>query len=224
MINKKYYILLVLTTLLSINSLAKKKKTTKVLISTEYGDIKIVLHNETPLHRDNFIKLVKEKYYDGTLFHRIIENFMIQGGDPESKDAKSGVILGNGGPGYTIPAEFDSNYVHIKGALAAARMGDHYNPKKESSGSQFYIVQGKKYTKNELDRLTRSRNKNITYTETQYEAYEKIGGTPQLDMDYTVFGNVIEGFDVIDKIASVTTGNRNRPKKDVPMTIKIVRR
>ena len=229
MIKKIIYILLVVIIGFNTNcSAQKKKKQTKVLISTEYGDIKIVLYNETPKHRDNFIKLVKEGFYDGTLFHRVMNTFMIQGGDPESKDAKEGVILGNGGPGYTIPAEFDTNFIHKKGVLAAARQPDNVNPNKESSGSQFYIMQGVKQTKEEVDKITESRNKRrdtpITYTEEQYKIYEEVGGKPHLDMDYTIFGEVIEGFEVIDKIAAVEVDRRNRPKKDIIMTIKIVKK
>lgn len=228
MIKKIIYIFLILITALNTDCLAqkaqKKKKQTKVLISTEYGNIKIVLYNETPQHRDNFIKLIKEKFYDDLLFHRVMNNFMIQGGDPESKDAKEGVMLGNGGPGYTIPAEFDTNLTHKKGVLAAARQPDNVNPNKESSGSQFYIVQGKKFTKAEIDQMNKRKGNPINYTEEQYRVYEEIGGTPHLDMEYTVFGEVIEGLEVIDLIAAVQTDRRNRPKKDVKMTMKIVKK
>ena len=158
MIKKIIPLILTLLALWSCNSAAQSnKKQTTVLLSTSYGDIKMVLYNETPKHRDNFIKLVKEGFYDSTLFHRVIQNFMIQGGDPESKNAKPGQMLGNGGPGYTVPAEFNPKFIHKKGALAAARQGDGVNPKKESSGSQFYIVQGKKATKPELERPNKSR-------------------------------------------------------------------
>jgi len=225
MTNKKLSIVLILMTFLSINTLAQKsKKLTKVLISTEYGDIKLQLYNETPQHRDNFIKLVKEGFYDSTLFHRVIAGFMIQGGDPDSKNAKKGTMLGNGGPGYTVPAEFNSQFIHKKGALAAARMGDGVNPEKASSGSQFYIAQGKKYSKAELDKFLKKRGKTITYTEEQYSLYETVGGVPHLDMEYTIFGEVIEGLDVIDKIAGVEKGRGDRPKEDVKMTIKLVRK
>jgi cyclophilin family peptidyl-prolyl cis-trans isomerase len=206
----------------------KGKKQAKVLISTSYGDIKIALYNETPKHRDNFIKLVKEQFYDSTLFHRVINTFMIQGGDPESKNAKAGIALGNGGPGYTVPAEFNSTLIHKKGALAAARMGDNVNPNKESSGSQFYIVQGKTMPKADLEKIIQGKNMRrtepIVYTDEQYKIYEEIGGTPFLDMDYTVFGEVIEGLDVIDKIAAVEKDRRDRPKEDIKMTIKIVKK
>lgn len=224
--NKILLITLAFMTLFSINGLAQKKnkykKNAKVLISTNYGDIKIILYNETPKHRDNFIKLVKEGFYDSLLFHRVMQNFMIQGGDPESKNAAPKVMLGNGGPGYTIPAKFDTNFIHKKGALAAARQPDQVNPDKESSGSQFYIVQGKTYTKEELDK-TNKRNK-INYTEEQYKTYETIGGTPFLDGSYTVYGEVIEGLDVIDKIAAIAVDKANRPIEDVQMTMKIVKR
>jgi len=159
-------------------------KDTLILLETTLGNIKLKLYDETPLHRDNFVKLVTEGYYDGLLFHRVINNFMIQGGDPDSKNAKPGQTLGNGGPGYTIPAEILPQFTHKKGALAAARMGDQVNPKKESSGSQFYIVHSE-------------------------------SGTQHLNGAYTVYGETIEGFDVIDKIATVQTGANNRPVEDV---------
>lgn len=187
-------------------------KRTKVLIHTDLGDMKVVLYNETPKHRDNFIKLVKQGSYNGSTFHRIIKQFMIQGG---------GLANGKQDPGYTVPAEFVSKFYHKKGALAAARQGDNVNPKKESSGSQFYIVQGKKYTDAELDQFTAQSGKKLTPDERK--AYKTIGGTPHLDRDYTVFGEVIEGLDVIDKIAAVQTGPGDKPLKDLKMTMKIVK-
>jgi cyclophilin family peptidyl-prolyl cis-trans isomerase len=187
-----------------------------VLISTSYGDMKIKLYNETPKHRDNFVKLVKQGYFDGTLFHRVIKGFMIQGGDPDSREAKPGQALGMGGPNYTIPAEFNHKYFHKKGALAAARQGDQTNPKKESSGSQFYIVQGKKYTQSEIVA------QGAEMTPEQRKAYTTIGGTPFLDNNYTVFGEVIEGLDVIDKIAAVKTAPGDRPVEDVKVTAKMI--
>ena len=206
----------------SINGFSQKsKKQTKVSISTSYGDMTLVLYNETPKHRDNFIKLVKSSFYDGTLFHRVIAGFMIQGGDPDSKTAEKEQMLGNGGPGYTVPAEFNKQFVHKKGALSAARMGDGVNPQKSSSGSQFYIVQGKKYDRKNLESMGKRSGAN--YTEDQIKGYEIEGGTPQLDMNYTVFGEVIQGFDVIDKIAAVAKGRADRPKEDVKMTMKIVK-
>lgn len=197
-----------------------KEMTTMVLISTNYGDMKAILYNETPLHRDNFIKLVKEGYYDGTLFHRVIDGFMIQGGDPNSKTAKPNQMLGQGGPGYTVPAEFKQELIHKKGALAAARMGDNVNPQKASSGSQFYIAQGKRYTSEELNMLQARMGKQ--FNQTQKDAYVNEGGVPFLDYEYTVFGQVIEGLEVIDKIAKVQKDRNDRPVEDVKMTISIV--
>lgn len=197
-----------------------KEMTTMVLISTNYGDMKAILYNETPLHRDNFIKLVKEGYYDGTLFHRVIDGFMIQGGDPDSKTAKPNQMLGQGGPGYTVPAEFKQELIHKKGALAAARMGDQVNPQKASSGSQFYIAQGKRYTSDELNMLQARMGKK--FNQIQKDAYVNEGGVPFLDYEYTVFGQVIEGLEVIDKIAKVEKDRYDRPVEDVKMTISIV--
>jgi cyclophilin family peptidyl-prolyl cis-trans isomerase len=188
-----------------------------VKLITDSGTMVIMLYNRTPLHRDNFIKLVKQHYYDSLLFHRVIHHFMIQGGDPDSKNAKPGEMLGNGGPKYTIPAEFDSTLFHKKGVLAAAREGDDVNPRKASSGSQFYIVQGKVFTDAELDQL--ATKKKITIPEYRRKFYRTIGGTPHLDMNYTVFGEVISGMEVIDKIASAKTDPNNRPLKDIRMKI-----
>lgn len=230
MTKKTFNILLLLTlTLFCSNSFAqKKKKQTKVLISTSFGDMKLVLYNETPKHRDNFIKLVKEGYYDSLLFHRVINGFMIQGGDPDSRNAKPKVMLGNGGPDYTIPAEFNPKLYHKKGVLAAARQPDSFNPNKESNGSQFYIVQGRKFDQKAIDAYEKSksikRNEEFTYTEEQEKVYMELGGYPPLDMEYTVFGEVIEGLDVIDKIAAVETDRRDRPKEDVKMSMKIVKK
>jgi cyclophilin family peptidyl-prolyl cis-trans isomerase len=195
-------------------------KYTKVLITTEFGEIKLKLYNETPLHRDNFIKLVQEKYFDSTLFHRVINQFMIQGGDPDSKNAAEGVLLGNGGPTYTIPAEFKPELFHKKGVLAAAREGDQVNPSKASSGSQFYIVQGRVFNREELNVLAQRMGK--SFTEEQIKTYSTLGGTPHLDANYTVFGEVISGLEVVDKIAAVSTDKNNRPLKNIPMTIRIV--
>jgi len=229
MIKKIFLITLMLSLFFNISCLAQKnKKQTKVLITTSYGDIKIVLYNETPKHRDNFIKLVKEGTYDSTLFHRVIKDFMIQGGDPTSIKAEAGKALGEGGMGYTLPAEFDSTLIHKKGVLSAARMGDNINPDKESSGCQFYIVQGKKFSREEVDKILNGknskRNQPISYTEEQYNIYETIGGTPHLDMDYTIFGEVIEGLEIVDKIAEVEKDRRDRPKEDIKMTMKIVKK
>ncbi|MEE0948190.1 MAG: peptidylprolyl isomerase [Bacteroidales bacterium] len=197
-----------------------KEKTTMVIISTDLGEMKAVLYNETPLHKENFIKLAKEGYFDGCLFHRVIDGFMIQGGDPDSKTAKPGQMLGQGGPGYTIPAEFKQELIHKKGALAAARMADQVNPQKASSGSQFYIAQGKSYTENELNMLSSRMGK--AFNKQQIEAYTTVGGVPFLDYEYTVFGEIVEGLEVIDKIAAVEKDRRDRPVQDIKMTIKVV--
>jgi peptidyl-prolyl cis-trans isomerase B (cyclophilin B) len=187
-----------------------KEKIHLVALKTKYGTITMRLFNETPKHRDNFLKLTREGFYNGILFHRVIKNFMIQGGDPGSKDAKPGQALGNGDVGYKIPAEFNTNLFHKKGALAAARDN---NPEKASSGCQFYIVQGKKLTDAEIDGFE-SKLK-IKFTPAQREAYRQLGGTPHLDMNYTVYGEVIDGLHVIDSIASVKTGANDRPVEDV---------
>ncbi len=190
----------------------------QVKISTSYGDMVVKLYNETPLHRDNFLKLTKEKFFDSLLFHRVIKGFMIQGGDPQSKNASPSQMLGNGDNGYTIAAEFNPKLYHKKGALAAARTE---NPEKKSSGCQFYIVQGKPASDAELD-MTQQRN-NITYTPEQRNTYKTVGGTPFLDMNYTVFGEVISGLDVLDKIAAVQTQPGDRPAQDVRMKITLIK-
>ena len=245
----------------------QRNNMSKVQIKTSLGDITVRLYDETPLHRDNFIKLAKEGYYNGTLFHRVIKNFMIQGGDPDSKGAAAGVQLGTGGPGYTVPAEFVyPQYFHKKGALAAARQSDQVNPEKKSSGSQFYIVTGEVYSAGKLTQLEKQleqrmlqsifdslvvenrdkilqlrRNRDQAgiaaiqeqlqkdtfakakemgkpkFTDAQREAYTTIGGTPFLDNDYTVFGEVEEGMYVIDAIQNVATGAGDRPSTDVVM-------
>jgi cyclophilin family peptidyl-prolyl cis-trans isomerase len=232
----------------------------KVIIITEYGDIELQLYDKTPQHRDNFIKLVKKGYYDGVVFHRVIKNFMIQGGDPDSRNAKPGAKLGSGGPGYTVPAEFVPEYIHRRGALAAARQGDNINPAKASSGSQFYIVQGKTFTDEELDQIElraarenasrmyflyvkeeenamqkagktvdpdsaqvrASRRASAYLRENPYrmneedrQTYKTVGGSPHLDGEYTVFGEVVRGMDVVDKIAELETDDADRPKTDV---------
>ena len=184
------------------------------MLQTSMGDMVVRLSDSTPLHRDNFLKLVKVHYYDGVLFHRVIKDFMIQSGDPNSKTAKPGQPLGNGGPDYTIPAEFRRSLFHKKGVIAAARDN---NPEKASSGSQFYIVQGKIFTDAGLDSLEKFRLMKKIPLE-QREVYKTIGGTPHLDQSYTVFGEVVKGIDVIDKIASVETSkgkDRDRPLTDV---------
>ncbi|HNI43662.1 MAG: peptidylprolyl isomerase [Chitinophagales bacterium] len=197
----------------------KPTKEPMVIISTSLGDIKVKLYNETPYHRDNFLKLAKEAYYDNTLFHRVIKGFMIQGGDPDSKNATPEQSLGMGGPGYTLPAEINPNLFHKKGALSAARTGDQMNPQRRSSGSQFYVVQGKTYTDEELKQM---EARGFVFSDAQKTAYKTIGGTPFLDAQYTVFGEVVEGLDVLDKIAATETKPGDRPAKDVKMTVKIV--
>ena len=196
--------------------LASCKNGNKYTISTEQGDMKITLLESTPKHTENFKKLVSEGFYNDLLFHRVIKGFMIQGGDPDSKGATALQPLGSGGPGYTIPAEIGTP--HFKGMLSAARLGGPSNPEKESSGSQFFIVQGGPVSDEELTAI--EQNKGIKYTPAQREKYLKVGGSPMLDADYTVFGEVIEGLEVIDKIANVETDPRDRPVKDVKMTIK----
>lgn len=189
-------------------------QSTKVLIETTKGNITVVLYDDTPLHRDNFVKLVESGFYEDLLFHRVIKNFMIQGGDPQSKNAAPNARLGNGDPGYTIPAEIVyPKHFHKKGALAAARTGDNVNPKRESSGSQFYIVQGQTYTDMQLDQFEKRMGK--TFTTKERDTYATIGGTPHLDNQYTVFGEVVEGLGVVDKIAAVETAPGDRPVEDV---------
>lgn len=190
---------------------------TLVKISTVYGDILIKLYDNTPLHKANFIKLAQDSFYDGTIFHRVIRSFMIQGGDPDSRNPKPGAQYGMGGPNYTVPAEFNKENIHKKGALAAARMGDQMNPQRASSGSQFYIVQGQVMTREYLQQM--SRQTGVTYTEEQIQTYCTIGGTPFLDMQYTVFGEVVEGLDVVDKIANAPTQPGDRPVTDVVMKV-----
>lgn len=243
----------------------------KVKIKTTEGDIIVRLYDKTPLHRDNFIKLVKEKYYDGTIFHRVIKDFMIQGGDPNSKNSTPGASYGTGGPGYTVPAEFVfPQYFHKRGALCAARLGDEANPARESSGSQFYIVWGKTYKEQELKQMERQlemqqeqsifnslvqehkdeimnlrRNRDraglqalqdklieLTHAQSrklgkpafspeQYDIYTTIGGTPFLDNQYTVFGEVEEGLEVVEKIQSTQTAPGDRPLTDIVITVEV---
>lgn len=193
----------------------KSKKDYLVTLKTNYGTMHMVLFDDTPLHKDNFIKLVKKKFFDSLLFHRVIDSFMIQGGDPNSKNAKPGDALGNGGDELgRIPYEFKPNHVHKRGALAAARDG---NPEKKSSACQFYIVQGKKFTDDQLS-VVASRNK-MDYTNEQRADYIGIGGSPHLDNNYTVFGEVIDNLEVIDTIAKQPRDEANRPLKDVKMAM-----
>jgi len=221
MINKISAVLL-LTFLVACSStkniVAKTYKDEKIQLTTDSGIIIIKLYDKTPLHRDNFIKLAKQHYFDSLLFHRVIKNFMIQGGDPGSKYAEQGDELGNGSPGYTISAEIDSSLFHKRGVLAAARESDDINPAKASSGSQFYIVQGRIFTDAGLDSVETYRLKRKIPL-WQREVYKTIGGAPHLDMSYTVFGEVEKGMEVVDKIANAATDNNNRPLKDIRMKI-----
>jgi cyclophilin family peptidyl-prolyl cis-trans isomerase len=185
-----------------------------VVMETTMGTLKIELYDNTFRHSDNFVKLVNEGYYNGLLFHRVINNFMIQTGDNLSKDAAPGTPLGTGGKSYTLEAEFYPEYYHKKGAVAAARQSDQINPQKRSSGSQFYIVQGQPINK-ATQQMMVQKNMHPPFTEEQSNLYATMGGTPHLDYAYTVFGQVIEGMDVIDKIAAVQTDERNRPLNDV---------
>lgn len=191
-----------------------------IQIETSMGNMLVKLYQETPQHRDNIIKLAEQGFYNDLIFHRVISGFMIQGGDPNSKGAAPGAQLGSGGPSYTIPAEFNKDLIHQKGALAAARTGDQVNPMKKSSGSQFYIVQGSLQNDNALSRI--EDQKGIKYTAEQKKIYNEVGGTPFLDNEYTVFGQVIDGLDVIDKIAATPTMRGDRPEKDVWMRIKVL--
>lgn len=247
------------------------KMATKVRIKTTEGDIVIRLYDETPKHRDNFLKLVKEGFFDGTLFHRVIKDFMIQGGDPDSKSAKPGQMLGEGGPGYDIDAEIVyPQHFHKRGALSAARLGDNVNPERKSSGSQFYIVWGRTFNDGELKQMERQmvmmheqaifdslsmqhraeimqlrRNRDQAglqalqeqlvnqtkelsktspapaFTAEQRDAYTTVGGTPHLDNQYTVFGEVIEGLDVVERIQNTATDRSDRPTTDVSMTMSV---
>ena len=172
-----------------------------------------------PKHRDNFIKLTKKGFYNGTLFHRVIQNFMIQGGDPDSKKATPGAELGNGDVGYTIPAEFRDSLFHKRGVLAAARDD---NPAKASSGCQFYIVEGKRFTDGKLDTVEQTRLKGRKIPASQRSWYKSVGGAPHLDQGYTVFGEVVTGIDMIDRIAAVKKDERDRPTQDVPMTVELL--
>ena len=214
-------IIIFLFVLFTLNVSASKPKNTFVKISTSYGEVLIKLFNETPQHRDNFIKLAKEGTLNGTLFHRVIKNFMIQGGDPTSKTAKAGSLLGDGDLGYTVPAEFVPNLYHRKGVLAAARDD---NPTKASSASQFYIVQGKKYTDAELDALENGRLAGRKIPSDQREVYKTIGGTPFLDQSYTVYGEVVKGIEMVDKIADLKTDKNNRPLEDVKMEVNLLKK
>lgn len=251
---------------------AENGKGHTVVIKTEFGDIKLKLYEKTPGHRENFIKLTRDDFYDGLLFHRVIENFMVQGGDPDSKNAENGIKLGGGTLDYTLPAEFIPEYFHKRGAVAAARRGGLTNFEKRSSASQFYIIQGDIFSHGELDTmeimksqqikndlvrdylmaiddeiqefrknddregftmrvteirdqvdsLIAARNLVFKFSDEQREIYTTTGGYPSLDGDYTVFGEVIEGMEIVDKIAAVETDENDRPIKNVKMKIEMV--
>lgn len=189
---------------------------------TSQGKITFLLYDETPLHRDNFLKLVKNHTYDGLLFHRVIKDFMVQAGDPKSRDAKPGQPLGDGTLGYTVPAEFRADLIHKRGALCAARQGDQVNPKKASSASQFYIVQGQVWDNKTLDMMEQRFGKK--FTAEQRKVYTTVGGTPHLDGDYTVFGEVVEGMEVVNKIAAVQCDRMDRPLQDVKIiSVKVLK-
>ncbi len=207
---KKLFVLIMISMFFSGMSYSQNE--TMFVIHTDYGDMKGILYDMTPGHRDNFIKLIEEGWFNGSTFHRVIQDFMIQGGGKEG---------GTVDVGYTIPAEIYPDYFHKKGALSAARTGDNVNPEKRSSGSQFYVVQGKKYTDTELSNL--ETRMGVKWTPEQKEVYKTVGGTPFLDYNYTVFGEITEGFDVIDKIAAVTIGYGDKPVKDVVMKVEIIK-
>lgn len=193
-----------------------------VKIETDSGTMIAHLYNRTPLTTANFVKLVKEHFYDGLLFHRVIKGFMIQGGDPDSRNAKPGQYLGDGGLKYTISAEFDTSLFHCKGTLAMARENDDINPKKESSSTQFYIVEGKTFSDGEMDKI--EQHFKIKIPERHRAVYKTEGGAPFLDMNYTIFGQVVSGLDVIDKIASAARDKNNRPLQDIKMKITLLKK
>ncbi len=198
----------------------------KAIIHTEFGDITVQLSDSTPQHRDNFIKIAEEGFYDNLLFHRVMKGFMVQGGDPESLGAEAGKRLGGGGPGYTLEAELRSDLVHVKGALAAARQPDHVNPEKRSSGSQFYLVHGKTWKPGELmsfESKIQAQFPEFAYTDEMKSMYSEVGGAPFLDMNYTVFGFVVDGLDVIDSITAVKVAAGNRPVEDVKFSVEVLK-
>ena len=222
---------LVITMLLcacSTTRVTNADKRKDVLLQTSMGNIIVRLSDATPLHRDNFIKLVKSKFYNGILFHRVINKFMIQAGDPDSRNAAPGKPLGEGGPGYTVPAELRPELFHKKGVIAAAREGDDVNPLKASSGSQFYLTQGRVFTSVQLDSLEIKRLKGRKIPEAHRAVYTTLGGVPHLDQNYTVFGEVVKGIEVIDSIAAVPTSkgkDKDRPLTDVKISnAKMVKR
>jgi len=192
-----------------------------IMIETPYGTMMAELSEKTPKHRDNFTKLAEEGFYNDLLFHRVIKGFMIQGGDPNSRNSPAGAPLGTGGPGYLVDAEFDPSLAHTRGALATARVGGPSNPDKKSSGSQFYIVHGKPVNSRQLQQ--HEQRHGVPYADHIVKDYEKNGGAPFLDQDYTVFGKIVKGFDVIDKIAEVRTNRSDRPDEDVWMKIRVIK-
>jgi cyclophilin family peptidyl-prolyl cis-trans isomerase len=203
--------------LLALLSSCAQSNKTYVIIETPYGNMKAELFDDTPIHRDNFVKLVQEGFYDELLFHRVIPNFMIQGGDPDSREAQPGQMLGMGGPGYTLEAEIGKP--HLKGALAAARTGGAANPEKRSSGSQFYIVEGGPVPEAMLNQVEQMRG--VQYTPEQRKAYLENGGYPPLDGDYTVFGQIVEGLEVINKISTAPRAPSDRPLEDIRMKVRL---
>jgi cyclophilin family peptidyl-prolyl cis-trans isomerase len=213
-------LLLLFVAAFTIAGCTPKDQRTHFVLETDMGDIELVLYDETPLHRDNYIKLINENYFDGVLFHRVIKDFMIQSGDPNSKTAASGQMLGEGGPDYTIPAEFHIPTIfHKRGVLAAAREGNDVNPQMASAGSQFYIVWGKTFDEDGLDaqqkKIDERTGGTVKLTPEMREVYKTVGGTPHLDGQYTVFGEVVKGLDVVDAIQRVATDQNDRPVKDV---------
>lgn len=217
--NVSWIIVLILFSL----PLAAQQKTegTRIKIETSLGNMVVSLYDETPVHRDNMIKLVKEGFYNNQLFHRVIKDFMIQGGDPHSVGAPKGQRLGSGGPGYTLPAEFNPSLIHKKGALAAARKGDQMNPEQASNGSQFYLVQGRVLTPEEINFMIQQGM--ATFSEEAKKMYTTLGGSPHLDGAYTVFGEVVEGLEVLDSIANQPCDAYNRPLEDVSFTITLLK-
>lgn len=210
--------MLLLTLSTAVKAQKKSKQDWLVTISTSFGDMNLVLYDEAPQHKANFIKLARQGFYDSLLFHRVIKDFMIQGGDPNSKNAPTDRMLGDGDVGYTVPAEFNDSLFHKKGVLAAAR---NNNPEKASSGCQFYIVQGRKFTEEELNILEARSDRAIPAA--QREVYKTIGGTPHLDGNYTVYGEVVKGLEVVDKIAEQETGSADRPVQDIRMKVKVAK-
>jgi len=204
------------------NQAKERESGVRVEMRTTMGNITLLLYNDTPRHRDNFIKLVNENVYEGLLFHRVIDRFMVQAGDPKSKDAKPGTMLGDGTLGYTIPAEFLPNHFHKRGALCAARQGDQVNPRKESSSCQFYIAQGQVWSEADLNMMEQRFGKK--FSPEQRKAYTTVGGTPHLDGDYTVFGEVLKGMEVVDKIAAAPRDKFDRPLEDIRIiSVKILK-